>query len=142
MTTATKKQVDLAFDEGRKAALRGDPSTPAPFDDRARGWAWIAGYEAGRAKSQGVLQQKKVQADARAQRIASIAAEELIRTECEMTGPNQYLMPVTSASIHERECIAHLCWLGKAISVETEAGDIVIIFGDYTLGAPWEEITP
>lgn len=66
-------------------------------------------------------------ADDRAHRIASIAAEELLRCEGEPTNaPDQYAIPQCQADDHMRECIAHLCWHGEAASYETDDGYIVV----------------
>lgn len=45
MTKVTQKQINAAFEEGRKAALAGEPGAPTPFDDSDRGLAWMAGYD-------------------------------------------------------------------------------------------------
>lgn len=75
-------------------------------------------------------------ADDRAHRIASAAAEELIRCEGEATnGIDEYAIPQCQADDHMRECIAHLCWHGEAVSHETDDGYIVVLFGDFTIGA-------
>lgn len=75
-------------------------------------------------------------ADDRAHRIASMAAEELIRSEGEATsGIDEFAIPQCQADDHMRECIAHLCWHGEAASHETEDGYIVVQFGDFTIGA-------
>lgn len=75
-------------------------------------------------------------ADDRAHRIASIAAEELIRCEGEATsGIDGFAIPQCQADDYMRECIAHLCWRGDAVSHETDDGYIVVQFGDFTIGA-------
>lgn len=75
-------------------------------------------------------------ADDRAHRIASVAAEELIRCEGEATsGIDEFAIPQCQADDHIRECIAHLCWCGEAASHETDEGYIVVQFGDFTIGA-------
>lgn len=75
-------------------------------------------------------------ADDRAHRIASIAAEALIRCEGEATsGIDEFAIPQCQADDHMRECIAHLCWHGKATSHETDEGYIVVQFGDFTISA-------
>ena len=74
-------------------------------------------------------------ADDRAHRIASMAAEELIRCEGEATsGIDEFAIPQCQADDHMRECIAHLCWHGEATSHETEDGYIVVQLGDFTVG--------
>ena len=76
------------------------------------------------------------EADERAHRIASLAAEEIIRCEGEATsGIDEYAIPQCQADDHMRECIAHLCWHGEAASHETDDGYIIVQFGDYTLQA-------
>ena len=75
-------------------------------------------------------------ADDRAHRIASAAAEDLIRCEGEATsGIDEYAIPQCQADDHMRECIAHLCWHGEAASYETDDGYIVVQFSDLTIGA-------
>lgn len=75
-------------------------------------------------------------ANDRAHRIASMAAEELIRTEGEATsGIDEFAIPQCQADDHTRECIAHLCWHGDAVSHETDDGYIVVTLGDYTLAS-------
>jgi hypothetical protein len=73
-------------------------------------------------------------ADDRAHRIASIAAEDLIRCEGAATsGIDEFSIPQCLVDDHMRDCIAHLCWHGAAMSFETEAGYILVQLGDYTL---------
>lgn len=75
-------------------------------------------------------------ADDRAHRIASAAAKELIRSEGEATsGIDKYAIPQCQAGDHMRDCVAHLCWHGEAVSHETDEGYIVVQFGDFTIGA-------
>lgn len=75
-------------------------------------------------------------ADDRAHRIASMAAEELIRCEGDATsGIDEYAIPQCQADDHMRECIAHLCWHGEAVSHETDEGYIVVQMGDFTLAS-------
>lgn len=75
-------------------------------------------------------------ADDRAHRIASVAAEELIRSNGEATsGIDEYAIPQCQADDHMRDCVAHLCWHGEAVSHETDEGYIVVQFGDFTIGA-------
>ena len=74
-------------------------------------------------------------ADDRAHRIATTAAEELIRCEGVATsGIDEFAIPQCQADDHMRECIAHLCWHGEAASHETDDGYIVVQFGDFSLG--------
>jgi hypothetical protein len=72
-------------------------------------------------------------ADDRAHRIASIAAEELIRCEGDSVGPDEYVLPQCFCDDHVLDCIDHLKWHGEAVSFETEDGYIKVIFGDFTL---------
>ena len=70
----------------------------------------------------------------RANRIASIAAEELVRTEGTPTScPDEFSIPQCQADEHFRDCVAHLVWDGKAFATETDDGYIVIRFQDLTL---------
>lgn len=79
---------------------------------------------------------KHFEADERAHRIASIAAEELVRCEGEPTNsPDMYAIPVCQADDHMRDCIAHLCHHGLAACNETSDGYLAVQFGDFTLGA-------
>lgn len=65
----------------------------------------------------------------RANRLAAIAAEDLILTEGEPTAaPDEYAIAACQADDHMRECIAHLCASGKAMSHETDDGYIVVTF--------------
>ena len=78
-------------------------------------------------------------ADDRAHRIASMAAEELIRCEGEATsGIDEYAIPQCQADDHMRECIAHLVWHGEAMSEETEDGYVMVLFIDATVGAGFD----
>jgi hypothetical protein len=78
-------------------------------------------------------------ADDRAHRIATMAAEELIRTEGEPTGEaDTFLIPQCQADDHMRECIAHLVWHGEAMSEETEDGYVMVLFGDFTIGVGFD----
>lgn len=76
-------------------------------------------------------------ADDRASRIATIAAEELIRCEGEKTGmaADEFFIPRCQADEHMRDCIAHLVWIGEAVSHETDDGYIVVQLGDFTLAS-------
>lgn len=78
-------------------------------------------------------------ADDRAHRIATMAAEELIRTEGEPTGEaDKFLIPQCQADDHMRECIAHLVWHGEVMSEETEDGYVMVLFIDATVGAGFD----
>ena len=80
------------------------------------------------------LEQKM--ADARAHSIATMAAEELIRTEGESTDvADQFLIPQCQADEHMRECIAHLVWHGAAMTDETDDGYVMVLFIDAAVGA-------
>ncbi len=73
-------------------------------------------------------------ADDRAHRIATMAAEELIRTEGEPTcEADKYLIPQCQADEHMRECISHLVWHGEVVSEETDDGCIIVLFIDATV---------
>ena len=76
----------------------------------------------------------EAQAHIRAHRIASVAAEELIRCEFESTDTDTYRVHWSKDDEHMRDCIAHLCWHGLAASHETDDGYTVVIFGDFTIG--------
>lgn len=71
----------------------------------------------------------------RAHRIASVAAEELIRSEGEpLSAPGEFSIPACQADDHVRDCIAHLVWNGEAASYETQDGYVIVQMGDFTLG--------
>ena len=66
-------------------------------------------------------------ADDRAHRIASVAAEELVRSEGTAgIAPDEFLIPQCQADDHMRDCIAHLVHSGEATSYETDDGFIVV----------------
>jgi len=68
-------------------------------------------------------------------RIATVAAEDLIRSEGESTGaPDTFLIPQCQVDDHMRDCIAHLVWHGEAACYETEDGHIIVLLLDFTLG--------
>lgn len=68
-------------------------------------------------------------------RIATVAAEELIRSEGESTGaPDTFLITQCQVDGHMRDCIAHLVWHGEAACYETEDGHIIVLLLDFTLG--------
>lgn len=78
-------------------------------------------------------------ADDRAHRIATMAAEELIRTEGEPTGEaDMFLIPQCQCDDHMRECIAHLVWHGEAMSENTEDEYVMVLFGDFTVGVGFD----
>ncbi len=69
----------------------------------------------------------------REHRIASLAARELIEFECEDgSAVNEFSIPRCQADDHLRECIAHLCCHGEAVSHETDDGYIAIKLLDDT----------
>lgn len=71
----------------------------------------------------------------RAVRIATIAAEELIRTEGTATsGIDEFSIPGCQADDHMRDCIDHLCWHGEAVQHEDDDGYIIVQLGDFTVG--------
>lgn len=74
-------------------------------------------------------------ADDRAHRIATIAAEELIRCEGDSVGPDEYVLPQCSCDEHVLDCLDHLKWHGEAVAFETDDGYVKVIFGDYTLSS-------
>lgn len=75
------------------------------------------------------------QAWERTQRIASVAAEELVRDQCEHTNTaDEFWIAGCQADDHMRDCIAHLVWIGRAVSHELDDGRIVVQLGDFTVG--------
>lgn len=70
-------------------------------------------------------------ADDRAHRIASMAAEELVRSEGVPTaGPDEFAIPACQVDEQMRDCIAHLVWHGLAAIEETGDGCVMVQFGD------------
>lgn len=70
-------------------------------------------------------------------RIACMAAEALIRTEgVTQDATNQYLIAPCQADDHMRDCIAHLCFEGKAAVYELNDGGWLVELGDF----PWEDV--
>jgi len=68
--------------------------------------------------------QERLRADDRAHRIATMAAEELIRCEGTATsGIDEFAIPQCQADDHMRDCIAHLCWRGEAVSIAPDEFD-------------------
>lgn len=78
----------------------------------------------------------EAEADERARRIASIAAEGLVRCEGRPTStPDEFVIPLAEFDGHLRECVEHLVWQGEVVI--TEAGDdLVVLFWDVTMGSP------
>lgn len=65
-------------------------------------------------------------ADERAHRLASIAAEALIRSCGVHTDTDCYRIPHCQADQHTLECITHLVYHGQAISHDTDEGYLVV----------------
>lgn len=76
----------------------------------------------------------ELQADERAHRIATDAAEELIRTECQQTGnPNEFIVPPEwVGDEHVEDCLEHLKWVGQCVVFEN-GEDTTVLLGDYTM---------
>ncbi len=74
------------------------------------------------------------QADARAYRLATEAAEEFIRCNGISTDvPDQFI--ITGADVADEyavQCIEHLKWVGECVAFE-QGDDVVVLLGDYTL---------
>lgn len=86
-----------------------------------------------------IRQHLEAKADERAHRIASMAAEALVRTEGESTDTDCYRILHCQADEHMLECITHLVYHGQAISHDTDEGYIVVTLGDFTLSSLSEE---
>lgn len=70
----------------------------------------------------------------RAVRIASNAAEELIRAEGVPTPyPDEFALAPDQIDERMQECIDHLRWHGLAVQVECDEGTVVVQLGDFTL---------
>ena len=78
------------------------------------------------------------QAEERAHRIASVAAEALVRSQGLSTSRrDEYLIATVMADPHVRDCIEHLVWHGRAMSqaqARGHLGHLVVQLGDFTLG--------
>ena len=73
------------------------------------------------------------QADDRAHRIATMAAEELIRTEGVTTsGIDEFEITSDLLDDHMFDCIAHLCDTGNAKSCDGMDGAIIVQLGYFT----------
>ena len=69
-------------------------------------------------------------ADDRAHRIASMAAEELVRSEgVPAAGPDEFAIPADQIDEQMSDCIAHLVWHGLAASEETVDGYVMVQLG-------------
>lgn len=73
-------------------------------------------------------------ADERAHRIATEAAEELIRTEGRFTdNPNKFTFPVELlGDEHFDDCLEHLKWAGQCAVFEN-GEDVTVLLGDYSM---------
>ncbi len=72
-------------------------------------------------------------ANERAHRIASIAAEELVRCEGQAASyPDEVLIPQCQVDDHMRDCIDHLDHAGLATSCDTSDGYVLVMFYDVT----------
>lgn len=71
----------------------------------------------------------------RAHRIATVAAEALVRSQGRRTH-RQYELLLAACQLdqHLRDCIEHLAWHGRAVSRQDEFQNVVVVFGDFTLG--------
>ena len=75
------------------------------------------------------------QAEERAHRIASAAAEALVRSEGVSTARrDEYLIASGEADSRVRDCIEHLVWHGRAVSHAREHGHLAVQLGDFTIG--------
>jgi len=83
----------------------------------------------------GYVEAHKEEQQKRANRIASVAAEELIRSEGEPdSAADGFSIPQCQVDGHMRDCIEHLVWNGEAASWETDDGYLIVRLGDFTLG--------
>lgn len=73
-------------------------------------------------------------ADERAHRIATEAAEELIRTEGRFTdNPNEFIVPPEWLGDERVEdCLEHLKWAGQCVVLEN-GEDTTVLLGDYSM---------
>lgn len=80
------------------------------------------------------IERQRAAADERAHRIASMAAEELVRCEGAHTNaPDEFALSPCQIDEHTRECIDHLIYSGLAITFEREDGTLLVQLGDFTL---------
>lgn len=79
----------------------------------------------------------ELQADERAHRIATEAAEEFIRTECPPTdNPNEFIVqPEWVGDEQFEDCLEHLKWAGQCVVFEN-GEDTTVLLGDYSMESP------
>jgi hypothetical protein len=118
------------FDANGKAVATIDATQdPAQATERARRMA--ACWNACIGIDTVAIQALVTLHDPSAHQIASIAAEELVRSEGESTGaPDTYAIPQCQADDHMRACIAYLVRHGMASSHESSDGYIAVMFID------------
>lgn len=82
----------------------------------------------------GERERRRAQADERAHRIASLAAEEIVRTEgAHRNAPDEFSLAPCQIDEHTRECIDHLVYCGEAITHALDDGTLLVQLGDFTL---------
>ena len=80
----------------------------------------------------GISTQAKQEHLVRQGRIASAAAEMLIRSEGEgVDAADQYLITPCQADDHTRDCIRHLCFEGRAAMAVLESGHWLVELGEF-----------
>jgi hypothetical protein len=116
------------FDDAGLAIAAIEPTAdPTVATERARRMA--ACWNASAGIDTASLEALTTHHSATAHQIATIAAEELIRSEGEPSvAPDTYAIPQCQADDHMRLCIAYLVHLGMAASHETGDGYIVVMF--------------
>ena len=77
-----------------------------------------------------IIELDQQMADDRAHRIASRAAEDLIRCEGVNTNIEEYSIQQEQVDQHMLDCISHLCWHGEAVQHKTNDGLILIQLGN------------
>ena len=89
------------------------------------GLGWTPPEEGAQRRTTRMIAEKR--ADKRAHRIATMAAESLVRTEGVPNGyRNVFAIPPGQADEHLLDCIAHLEWHGLAASWDTEFGWVFV----------------
>lgn len=78
----------------------------------------------------------ELQADERAHRMATDAAEDFIRSECRFSdNPNEFIVPPELVGDeHVEDCLAQLKWAVKCVVLEN-GEDTTVLLRDYSMGS-------
>lgn len=130
--------VEITIDQPDRRIAQSQGTHPAPCARHCEGAAYEIEIRGLRKRVQ-TLTAKRAGlriANDRMHRIATIAAEELIRSEGTTPNhPDEVPIPQCQADDHMLDCIAHLVQAGEAIAHKTEDGYIAVLFQDLTLSS-------